>query len=280
MFKSIEKLIQKIKSEFGLLLSISFGIFLFILFFQPFSFSKLDSNNSLLLNTGLGVIVFMIMVIVRIIIPWSFGTDDEETGESVFPSYFISFIIVILNSVSFAFFINFVGYVEITFYIMFKIVVICIIPPVVIELYDSFHKLKLQNESLIAEKKIIQKKVEQFESDILDKTIEFVSENATENFSLAIAEIVFIKSADNYVEIVYKIEDNFRKKLIRNTLRNIELQIKPYSIFLRCHRVCIVNVNFIEKLHREAGSNWLTIKGSDVQLPVSRQYLLKIQEIL
>ena len=29
-------------------------------------------------------------------------------------------------------------------------------------------------------------------------------ENANENFSLLIAEIAFIRSADNYVEIIYK----------------------------------------------------------------------------
>jgi DNA-binding LytR/AlgR family response regulator len=82
------------------------------------------------------------------------------------------------------------------------------------------------------------------------------------------------------VEIVYKEGTAYRKKLIRNTMKNIELQIRQYSNFIRCHRVCIVNLHFIEKLNRDEHNHWLTIKGLDEPIPVSRQYLLKLREAL
>ena len=94
----------------------------------------------------------------------------------------------------------------------------------------------MQNESANREKKTVQKQIEKYEEDYLNKSVEFISENITENFSLLIAEVVLIRSADNYVEIVYKEGDTFKKKLIRNTMKNIEQQIKQYSNFLRCHR--------------------------------------------
>jgi len=72
--------------------------------------------------------------------------------------------------------------------------------------------------------------------------------------------------------------DNYRKKLIRNTLRNIELQIRQYSNFIRCHRICIVNLHYIDKLIRRDSNHWLIIRGFDEQVPVSRQYLLKLKE--
>ena len=65
---------------------------------------------------------------------------------------------------------------------------------------------------LIIEKKSIQKQIEKYEEDLLNKSITFISENNSENFSLLISEVVFIKSADNYVEIVYREGDNYRKK--------------------------------------------------------------------
>ena len=151
---------------------------------------------------------------------------------------------------------------------------------VTLGIFDIINELKEQNELLIVEKKIIQKQVEKFEEDVLNKSIEFISENNSENFSLLISQVAMVKSADNYVEIVYKEGDNYKKKLIRNTLKNIELQIKQYSNFLRCHRICIVNLHYIEKLVRYNNNHWLSIKGFEEQVPVSRQYLLKIKEAL
>jgi DNA-binding LytR/AlgR family response regulator len=163
---------------------------------------------------------------------------------------------------------------------MFKAILICLAPAVVLSFYDSIKDLSRQNDVLVLEKKIILKQIEKYEDDYLNKTIDIISENSTETFSLLIAEVVFVRSADNYVEIVYKEGEHFKKKLIRNTLKNIEQQIKQYSNFIRCHRICIVNLYFIEKLNKNYSSHWLTIKGFEEQIPVSRQYLLKLKESL
>ncbi|HEY3389606.1 MAG TPA: LytTR family transcriptional regulator DNA-binding domain-containing protein, partial [Prolixibacteraceae bacterium] len=63
-------------------------------------------------------------------------------------------------------------------------------------------------------------------------------------------------------------------------LKNIEQQLKPYPNFIRCHRICIVNTYYIEKLNRKFSNYWLTIKGSEELIPVSRQYLLKLKEAI
>jgi DNA-binding LytR/AlgR family response regulator len=159
-------------------------------------------------------------------------------------------------------------------------VLICLAPTVIIRLYDSFTVLKHQNELLLVEKENNQKQLNKIKEEDLNKSIEFISENKAENLTIPIADIVFIKSADNYVEIVFTKDNIFKKKLIRHTLKNIELQIRPYSIFIRCHRVCIVNRNFIEKLSKSFSSYWITIRGYQEQIPVSRQYLLKLKEVL
>jgi DNA-binding LytR/AlgR family response regulator len=146
--------------------------------------------------------------------------------------------------------------------------------------YDLIDELKQQNELLVIEKRSIQKQIGRYEDELLNKSIEFISENNSENLELLISEVAVIKSADNYVEIIYKEGDNYKKRLIRNTLRNIELQIKPYSNFIRCHRICIVNLHYVEKLIRSNNNHWLIIKGYDEQIPVSRQYLLSLKEAL
>lgn len=280
MNKKQNQLISILKEELGILLSISFGVFLFILFFQPFPLSRFDFNNKLLFVAGSAAVVFLIMILVRMVFPWFVQKQEHSYNESVLPSFIGGFAILSLSSVALAFYLHYVGFVSITFYIMFKVVLICLAPPVILRLYDTVKKLKQQNESLIKEKDMIRKQVEKYEDDYLNKSIGFVSENRTDDLNLLIADVAFIKAADNYVEIVYKENDHFKKKLIRSTLKSIELQIKSYSVFIRCHRTCIINTHFIEKLNRNYSNFWLTIKGYNEQIPVSRQYLAKLKEIL
>jgi len=273
-------LTQLLSEKMKLLLGISFGIFLFILFFQPFPLERFDFNNRLLFIAGFGGIVFLFMFLVRIVIPWIIRKNNRIGNESGLTSFLDGSIILILCSVAFAFYLRYVGSVNISFHIIFKVVLICLAPPVLLNFYDVMKELIRQNESLLSERKLIQKKIEKYEEDNLNKSIEFISETGTDNLVLLIAEVIFIQSADNYVEIVYKDGDNVRKKLIRNTLRNVEIQLKQYSNFIRCHRTCIVNLHYIEKLNHDFSSYWITIKGYPEKIPVSRQYLLKLKEAL
>lgn len=283
--KRLNQLIEDLKDQIGLLLSISFGLFLFVLFFQPFSFNKFDFNNSLIFVAGLGMIVFILIAVIRIIVPGIFyqnqeKRNDQENKMFILPAYFSGFVILVLATLAFVFYLRYVGGVSINFFLVIRIILICLVPPFILGIYDFVQELKQQNELLIIERKSIQKQVEKYEEDLLNKSIEFISENNSENFSLLISEVIFIRSADNYVEIIYQEGDGYRKKLIRNTMRNIELQIRQYSNFIRCHRTCIVNLHYVDKISRNNTNNWLVIKGYDEQLPVSRQYLLKIKEAI
>jgi DNA-binding LytR/AlgR family response regulator len=278
MSNKLDHFINDLKEELGLLLSISFGVFLFVLFFQPFPFTNFDFNNTLLFVGGLAGIVFLIMVFGRLTIPGIFQRTNPDSHTLIMPSYFAGFLILILSSVAFVFYLRYVGAVRITFFITVKAVLICLVPPLTLGLYDLINDMKQQNEILAVEKKIIQKQVDKFQEDILNKSIEFPSENSSDKLSLKISEVALIKSADNYVEIVYRDGEIYRKRLIRNTMKNIEFQVKQYNNFLRCHRVCIVNLHYIERLNRSNHNHWLTIKGFDEPVPVSRQYLLKLKE--
>jgi DNA-binding LytR/AlgR family response regulator len=271
---------KSLNDKLGLFISISIGLFLFILFFQPFPINRFDFNDNLIFVSGFGAIVFFFMFIVRVVFSWMFLDKNKNGYDPIFASSMSGFVILVLSSVAHAFYLRYVGFVQISFFIMIKIILICLVPPVVLRIYDSMMELKHQNESLILEKKIFQLQIEKYEEDILNKTIELASESNTENLNLLIAELALIKSADNYVEIVYKEGDVLKKKLIRNTLKNIEFQLKQYSNFIRCHRICIVNMHYIEKLNRSYNNHWIAIKGYSEQIPVSRQYLLKLKEAI
>ena len=218
---------------------------------------------------------FLWMVLVRVIFRRLILNNQISKQEFILSFYIDKVILLVLNSVAFAFYLKYVGHVSITFYSMFKVVLICLVPIVIIRLYELFMDLKAQNELLRVENKTNLKQIKQYNEDYLNKTIEFISENNTDNLNLLITDVVFIKSADNYVEVIFKEGGIFKKQLLRNTLKNIELQLKPYSNFIRCHRTCIINIHYIQKLNKNYNNHWLILKGYPEQIPVSRQYLVK-----
>lgn len=280
MNKKLEQILFLIKEDRKLFLSISFGVFLFVLFFEPFQLDQFDFNNRLLIIAGLGGIIFLFMVLTRAAFLWIIKYENPTPPELVFLSYLGGFIILVLSSVAFAFYLRYVGSVNITFYTMFKVVLICLFPPVALAITDELKELRQQIKLLTIKKGFVHDKVKKYEDEYLHKFIEFASENQTENFSLLISNVALIKSADNYVEIEYMEDKHLRKKLLRSTLRNIEQQLTPYPNFIRCHRICIVNTHYIEKINRKFNNHWLTIKGSQDLIPVSRQYLLKLKEAI
>ncbi len=273
-------LIISLKDKLGLFLVISLGIFLFILFFQPFPYKFNDLNNNLIFNAGLAGIVFFSLILVSIIFSLIIQYHEPASDINDILSYFGGFVILAASSVAFAFYLRYVGKIEITFHIMFKVVLICFVPPMVLRFYLLRNKNIQEIELLNHEITSLKQQLNTIEENSLNITLEFVSENETEKEKLRLANILFVKSADNYVEIYFTEDDTTKKKMLRNTLKNIEMQLKPYPTFVRCHRTCIVNTAHIQKHERGINNYWVMLKNYEEKIPVSRQYILKLKEAI
>lgn len=280
MIGDINQLNQLLKANLKLALSISFGVFLFLIFYEPFDVAIFDYNNWLIFKAGLSVIVFILIFIVRVGFPWFIKKDIDETAKPEVLYKLGGVILFVLCSVSFTFYLYYIGQVDITFDVMLNVAFICIVPSIVLWLNDRFKRLIIQNESLYSNKKLLEKKIEKYEADIQNTSIELISDSGVDVFETQLANILVIQSADNYVEIFYKEGEDIKKKLLRNTLRNIESQLESYSNFVRCHRSFLVNTLQIEKLQRDENKNWLTIKGFNQKIPVSRHYLIILKDFL
>lgn len=64
MNNHFQLLIDRLKERFGTFLGIGLGIFLFVLFFEPFSIYLLDLNNRLVFLVGLTALFFLLMLFV------------------------------------------------------------------------------------------------------------------------------------------------------------------------------------------------------------------------
>lgn len=90
-----------------------------------------------------------------------------------------------------------------------------------------------------------------------------------EILQIPILDITYIKSENNYVEIIGK----SKKWLVRNTLQNI-INLLPKTDFLQIHRSYVVNRKHIIKV-----SNKELFIG-EVTIPISRSHAEKLKEIM
>ena len=257
----------------------SLGVYFFILFFQPFVLNYQDFSNQLLYISGFSVITFVSLVLFFIVLPWILPN-------LLMPRKHETRLFVLINSLAwmfcttgFTFYIRYVGHVDMSMYLAFKIGLLCLVPIVILAIIRENESLRHRMEVIRSENVTLQMKIQDTSTEETE-LLNFISDNRSDSIDLHPELVLLIKSADNYVEIVY-LEDNIqKKKLIRTTLKNIEVQLKANPIFIRCHRTCIVNTSYIIKLSHGYPGHRLKIHGYQEEIPVSRQYLLAVRDIL
>ncbi|MEM9053367.1 MAG: LytTR family DNA-binding domain-containing protein, partial [Bacteroidota bacterium] len=94
-------------------------------------------------------------------------------------------------------------------------------------------------------------------------------------------ELVYIESDDNYVDIHMMKNGTLHKEVFRSSLKNMEDQL-VYSIspIHRCHRKFLINFNCVEVVESSSRSMTLRLKNGETLIPVSKQYVSKISQLL
>ena len=271
---------DSLRDEIGRLFILSFGVFLFILFFQPFPLKQLDFNNRLLFVTGFGAITFIVACTILIVLPLSIPkwvkTRNWESG----PPVFLTILLLVSTVTAFTFYIRYVGKAPLTLYIVFKVVLVCLLPLLILIILYKNKSLAQVVEILQEQNKYYISKVGEFEKIGVEEEIDIISNNKSDKLTLKYKNIIFIKSADNYIEIFYLENDLVEKRLIRNTLKNVESQLANQNNFIRCHRASIVNVMYIDKLVGTYSGYSLKMSCFEEKIPVSRQYLMQVKKVI
>ncbi len=259
---------------------LSFAVFLFILFFQPFPLGMLDYNNRLLYVTGFGAIYFLlawlILILLPLAIPKWLNVNEWESG----PPIVIVLLLLSITTTAFAFYIRYVGKAPLSLYIVFKMVLVCLLPIIIHKLLYKVKTMEIAIHLLKEQNKSYSSKMAEDEKIKGEEEFEILSENKSEKLILKFKNIVFVKSADNYIEVYYLNSDVVEKKLVRNTLKSIESQLALQKRFIRCHRTRIVNIMYIDKVLRDFSGYYLKMSCFDEKIPVSRQFLMQLKEAI
>lgn len=258
---------------------ISLGMFLFILFFQPVELENFNFENRLLIIAGYGAITLTILAATRLLLPWTFPKVYTPGKWNMKLEIILNVSIWILNATAYAFYTRYVAHVSLSMYLMFKIVLLSIAPVIILIIINERKFLRKYLGQLTDQKVYLNIRESVTKDDPLVQ-VELFSENRSEKINLSSQQLILIQSADNYVEIFFKEDDQIQKTLVRNTLKNIEEQLKNNSNIIRCHRTFIVNIKYVTKLTGNYQGFRLKLPDLDTEVPVSRQYLLKVREAL
>ncbi|PLW99424.1 MAG: hypothetical protein C0594_17090 [Marinilabiliales bacterium] len=153
----LDNFFSQVRQDFRLILTLGFGVFLFVLFFQPFTLNHFDFNNHLLLISGLAAIVVLSIILSRN--TFFLGLHNNKQFLSNPFGYLLEGVsLTALSTLGFVFYLLYVGDIAITFYIVFKIVLINSAVTVILKINDAFLWLKAKNKELEKDIELISSK--------------------------------------------------------------------------------------------------------------------------
>lgn len=256
------------------LTAILFGlfIFLFLYLFRPFGLHELPFNEAPFIIAGYGVICTGVILLNHFVLPkfLPFLRDESKwnvlkeilmtlwtisaigIGNMLYTNYFFEHPFSIFR---FAFFqgVTFmVAFFPVTFTVMMKQMLLL--------------KRNLAETAKITNNLNYKKRLQ----GVPDATVEITSENKKENLVLKVCDIMYITSADNYVDVYFLDEGVIKSKLIRTSLKSARENLKLYTAFYRCHRAWIVNLDQVKRVTGNSQGYRLILNYGDVEIPVSR----------
>lgn len=265
----------------GLTIGISTFVALFLLLFQPFGISDLETGYKIPKILGYGLVTALAMLIVYLALPAIFKKFFKQENWTVKKEIFTLSGLILLIAL-FNFIYSYITCLTCRYYpeSILEAIVLTIsstlavgIFPVIAVVFINQHrftKTHLQKAQEI--NKQLQNKLKQ-ESK---KSVISLKSGKNKQILIAAENLIFIEADDNYALVRYeKKSGEIEKEMIRSSLKNIEAQINRQDI-VRCHKSYIVNIKRIEKISGNAQGYTLNLDTGDIQVPVSRTYARKV----
>ena len=269
MFQFLNQPVPLIKAWPAILKRFSLvGLFIafFLMFFQPFGTANVQMPNKLLFLSGYGWITFFSTVLVFGGLPRLFPRLFEEEKWVIWKQMLLMTI-----GLSFCFLCcylylnlwfgwplsinNFLGFYSIA-------LATAVMPIIVFTLVEYI--IHLKNNQAVAN--TLNEQIQpSTPSDII---LQFKDENDRVDFTIPLDQFLFIKAANNYVEVNYLEAEDVKKYLLRNSIRNMEQQLEQ-SFIKRCHRSYIVNMNKVGRITGNA-------QGHKLHFPFTSEYVVPV----
>lgn len=103
-----------------------------------------------------------------------------------------------------------------------------------------------------------------------EELVQITSQLKKESLSFYPSRLIYAESESNYVNFYLLNDDKIQKKVIRNSITDIEQQMAHIPYLCRTHRAFIVNLKYIRSKKGNSLGYRLRLLGIDAEIPVSR----------
>jgi hypothetical protein len=109
------------------------------------------------------------------------------------------------------------------------------------------------------------------DAEYYEKEILIPSQLKKEELSFHPSALIYAESEGNYVVFYLMIEGKLQKKMVRNSMNNIEQHLSGISSLMRIHRAFMVNLKYIQSVKGNTLGYRVKLHGIEIEIPVSRQ---------
>jgi len=251
---------------------ISLFISFFMILYQPFGLREVVIPHKILFLAGYGLITFLVLLLdmigLPLIIPGLLDESSWTIGKEILWILWIILTISIGNYFYSCFFLRF-PWVGLKGFLVFLFFTASIsLFPVAGSVILSYHLMLRRYVGSSQEiNKVLQER--QWKGNYGKQNITLKDHKGREILTVPVDEIRCMVSEGNYVSVFLDRREK-RRMILRNTLQEMEKQVKNVPVLFRCHRAFIVNMKKIEKVKGNSQGYRLVIPGCDEEIPVSR----------
>jgi hypothetical protein len=254
---------------------ISIGVPLFLFLLQPFGFSLLPKHDKFYLIIGFGVITFLALslhlLFITSLFPKTFTSSKWNVKKEIFWNLWILFTIL----TGYFVYCKSLDIMKFDFNMVIKLILTATIPISALIIIN-------QNRMLRSRLKFaddINKKLQDHKS-IQDKIIYFNSDYQKDSLAIKVNLLLFIRSANNYIEVFWKDGDLVKNQMVRCSMAYAEEVLKEHKFIIKCHRSFIVNINCIDRFEGNLQGYKLFFEKIDFPIPVSKSFASKLEELI
>lgn len=263
---------------------LGFGLFV-VTFIWISGLAEREGVDNIFIICGFGLITMFIMtinwIILPLLMPRLFYEDNWKVMKEILFHVWNIFLIGLANLL----FANIGGYYKINLSTIIKAqittILIGIFPITFFVLMKQNRLLKKHMNSARELNKSIPSHGSLLENEKnLRQPISLSSESGQDKIQIQLDNLLFVKSVDNYVEVIWEDIHGIQKKLLRSSLKKIEEDLNSYSSVFRCHRTYLVNVKNIDRITGNSQGYRLNIKGIEDSIPVSRSLSKAFRQLI
>jgi hypothetical protein len=253
----------------------SVGVFAFLFLFQPFDISQLQTKDKYYLMVGMAIVTFLSFSLNLLIIPSlfsrKFSSVEWNIKKEILWNLWILFTILagyfLLNNV--------LGVMKFGFSLVIKLLLTAVIPISVLIIVN--HNKMLRTHLKLADE--LSRKLKENKT-IQDKIVYFNSDYQKDSLAIKISSLMFIRSANNYIEVFWKEGEKIKNQMVRSNMHYAENILKEYKFVFKCHRSYIVNINYIEKIEGNSQGYRLFFEKVEFPVPVAKTSVSKLKELI